>query len=330
MDQQTKVSRAYYDRVVCDTDYCSRRKALSMFSEAISNTFMPWAFKYEPEEDFSGRIEGLILDSGAVARVKMSPAIATRSNVELARSTSECIYANYVLSGEIKVAQCGRATTAKRGDLVAYDSSQPVTVMQSNVEPYEDLTLRIPKALFSESHESEAALHNVSIPADKMIGPLSSCLAFLTQNLLTTSHEELSALCEVCAHLLPVAAGYLQKANDREVQIKPPASYYGRELTAFIDENIAHSELSPRFAAKHLGISVRYVHKQFSMRGTTFGTYVTGKRLEHVRRDLISEACREQPIFAIAYRWGFNDLSTFIRAFKKRFSCSPSEYRARF
>ncbi len=55
-----------------------------------------------------------------------------------------------------------------------------------------------------------------------------------------------------------------------------------------------------------------------------------GKRLDLVRQDLISDACRHQPIFALAYRWGFNDLSTFIRAFKKRFGCPPRQYRLKF
>jgi AraC-like DNA-binding protein len=334
MDQQVESSctepSPHYDRVVCDTDYCSRHKALSLFSETIASAFMPWAFKYEPEEDFSGRVEGLILDSGAVARVKMSPATATRSSVELERSSSDCIYANYVLLGEIQVAQCGRATVARRGDLVTYDSSQPVTVIKSNADPYEDLTLRIPKFLLAESCREETALHNVCIEAEKIISPLSSCLAFLSQNLLTTSREELSALYEVCAQLLPVAASYVHRADNGTDYLERPSNFYGRELTAFIDEHLADAELSPRFAAEHLGISVRYVHKQFAAKGMTFSAYVTTKRLEFIRRDLISAACRNQPISAIAYRWGFNDLSTFIRAFKKKFSCSPSQYRARF
>lgn len=66
MDKQIKNSptlpTAYFDRVVCDTDYCSRSSALSLFRETISNTFMPWVLEFKPEEEFSGRVEGLILN----------------------------------------------------------------------------------------------------------------------------------------------------------------------------------------------------------------------------------------------------------------------------
>jgi AraC family transcriptional activator of tynA and feaB len=332
MDEQIKspptLPTAYFDRVVCDTDYCSRNRALSLFRETISNTFMPWILEFKPEEEFSGRVEGLILNSGAVARVKMSPATAVRTNLELARSPVDCLYANYVISGELNVTQCGKVTTAKQGGLVVYVSSQPVT--KSTTGSYEDLAFRIPKTMLAGICDPDAVLNNVSIPAGQMISPLSSCLAFLSQHLLSTSHDELTALYEVCTQLLPVAAAHLRDLQKGTDDIGAPPSFYMRELADFINTNIGNVELSPHLAAEHLGISVRYVHKQFSTRGTTFGTYVTAKRLELVRRDLTSQACRNQPIFVIAYRWGFNDLSTFIRAFKKRFSCSPSQYRSNF
>ncbi len=83
-----------------------------------------------------------------------------------------------------------------------------------------------------------------------------------------------------------------------------------------------------RRAAEHFGISARYVHKLFAASSTTFSSYVVAKRLEHIRSDLLSPACRNQPISNLAYRWGFNDLSSFNRAFKSRFGCSPSRFRA--
>jgi AraC-like DNA-binding protein len=190
--------------------------------------------------------------------------------------------------------------------------------------------MRIPKEKLAQVQNQDAILGNVVIMAEQMIAPLSSSLSFLAQNMATTSPEELRALQDACAVLLPVAALRSRIGCDMADEIAAIPNYYMRELTRFIDANIGDTLLSPRSAADHLGISVRYVHKQFAAKGTTFGTYVTDKRLELVRQDLICEACRHQPIFAMAYRWGFNDLSTFIRAFKKKFGCSPREYRRTF
>jgi AraC family transcriptional activator of tynA and feaB len=72
------------------------------------------------------------------------------------------------------------------------------------------------------------------------------------------------------------------------------------------------------------GVSDRYVHKLFAARRMTFGAYVTERRLNHICADLIST---RHSVLGIAYRWGFNDISAFNKAFKKRYGCTPSRYR---
>ncbi|MFA5958601.1 helix-turn-helix domain-containing protein [Hyphomicrobium sp.] len=318
------------DLDICDTEYCSRSGGFSAFREAISGAFMPWLIDYKSDVEFEARMACATSEIGSIARVRMSPVVAIRRSVELAKSSIDCLYANYVISGELHVEQGGHTTTAKCGDIVLYDSALPVRILEVNDGSYEDLAFRIPKTKLAQARNSGAIVDNVVITAEHMISPLSSCLTFLTQNMLTTSAEELRALQETCVALLPVAAGHASDRSEHADKIGLASNYYMRELMLFIESSIGDATLSPSSAADHLGISVRYVHKQFSGKGTTFSTYVMAKRLDLVRQDLISQACRHQPIFALAYRWGFNDLSTFIRAFKKKFGCSPRQYRLKF
>jgi AraC family transcriptional regulator, positive regulator of tynA and feaB len=98
-------------------------------------------------------------------------------------------------------------------------------------------------------------------------------------------------------------------------------------MQRFIHENVRDPELRPANVASELGISVRYVHKIFSSAGTSFGDYVTAIRLDAICRELISAAPRPQRISVTALSWGFRDLSRFNRAFKRRFGCSPIEFR---
>jgi AraC-like DNA-binding protein len=85
--------------------------------------------------------------------------------------------------------------------------------------------------------------------------------------------------------------------------------------------------MSPAIAAQHFGISVRYVQKLFAAGGTTFSAYIVAKRLDNIRDDLDSPSSRNHSISSLAFRWGFRDLSSFNRAFKKRFGCCPKHYR---
>jgi len=311
---------------ICDTEFYPDRFGFTAFREAVAKTFMPWRMEGNLDSEFSARIISLSTDFASFAHTRMTPLTGFRNKVELSKSPERCLYANYVIAGQLVVEQGDAVTVADEGDLIIYDSTLPVKHMKLGDCPFEDLSFSVPKAGIGGL---EKIFPNVAIPNSKIIPPLASCFSFLSRNLTSANANEVGAVSAACAALLPVAVGHFTEAVRGEV-IQQKVNYYARELMKFIDANLENAAMSPSLAAESIGISVRYVHKQFAMMGTTFSSYIMSKRLEHVSRDLVSEAGRQQPIFVLAYRWGFNDLSTFIRAFKKKFGCSPKAYRARF
>jgi AraC-like DNA-binding protein len=80
-------------------------------------------------------------------------------------------------------------------------------------------------------------------------------------------------------------------------------------------------------AAAHVGISLRTLHSRFGQIGQTFGRWVLQSRLEACARALRDPNQRHLNISEIAYRWGFNDLSHFNRAFRAHFDLPPGEWR---
>jgi AraC-like DNA-binding protein len=129
-----------------------------------------------------------------------------------------------------------------------------------------------------------------------------------------------------CVSMLPVAIAHSNRMKSKEVGTSK-ASHVLSVLLHFVNKHISSADLSPQLAALNVGISVRYVHKLFAGRKTTFASYVTLKRLELVRKELISPSC-QQAISTVAYRCGFQDLSTFNRSFKRRYGVTPSKFRA--
>lgn len=315
---------------IYDTEYCGRGKAFSAFRDAVNEGFMPWAMELNSETEFHARVECLSTATEAIGRGITSPVVAVRGSHEIAKSSSDSYYANYVLAGELSIEQCGKSVAARQGDLVVYDSSLPLKMTQRSAGAFDHLAFRIPKAKLIHLRHIESLLKNTLIPADKMMPPLSSCLNFMAHNLLSAATDELRSLYDICALLMPLSVGHFESGVEFAENSEISPKTYMREIMNYIDANINSSELSPRSVANNLGISVRYVHKLFAVTGTTFSVYVISKRLEFVRRDLVSRGYRHQPIFGLAYRWGFNDISTFNRAFKKKYGCSPSEYRAKF
>jgi AraC-like DNA-binding protein len=312
---------------VWDTQYYPPSKAFSVFREGICSTFMPWSPELKSGLAFEARIESLSCETGSMARVSMTPLIAVRTKANLAASKIDGIYANFILSGELNVEQGGVSVLAKQGDLVVYDSELPVTHTGGG-RHYEDLSFLIPKSSFASVPRLQDSFRNILLSRGKMISPLASCLSFLAGNMSTETDEELTAIFDAFVLLLPVAGCF--HAEKKEASPLASASHMLSEILEFVDRSLADVDLSPSRAAEHFGITARYVHKVFAASSTTFSSYVLAKRLEHIRGDLLSPSCRNQPISILAYRWGFNDLSSFNRAFKNRFRCSPSEFRARF
>src|SRR5262249_17951271 len=77
----------------------------------------------------------------------------------------------------------------------------------------------------------------------------------------------------------------------------------------------------------HLGISIRTLHFRFKQIGRTFGRWVLDNRLEACALALRDPRQRASNISEIAYRWGFNDLSYFNKAFRARFDMTPGDWR---
>jgi AraC-like DNA-binding protein len=314
--------------IVWDTHYCSPNRGFTFFREGVCATFMPWAPEKKADQAFEGRIESRVFENGAAAHVTMTPITATRSGAHVADSSVDGIYGNYVLQGECIVEQGGRTTVARRGDLVLYHTSEPVTMIEKGDRHYEDVAFLFPKKCFALNERGAARLRNLVLTQSQMISPLSSSLAYLAQNMATESPATLSAVFDACVALLPAAGGCIE--TDAQDPGSRPTNHMLREIQQFVHQNISDAELCPQKAAEYCGISSRYVHKLFAASNTTFSSYILAKRLEHIRNDLLAPVCRSQPISTLAFRWGFNDLSSFNRAFKSRFGCSPSRFRAQF
>lgn len=308
---------------VWDSQYEPSTKAFSIFREAICSSFMPWT----PEalsSNFEGRVESIPLESGVVGRVRMTPIVARKTKSDIARSEGVCIQGNLVISGELKVEQGNKTTVARPGDLALYSSEIPttLTVKSDRLDGlFDNLAFVIPVTGNEPPLDAGGKLLNCVLRKHHMLGPLSSCLDLLLKSLYSAEPEELDSLLKATSALLPLSAKHV---DDDPLTADHP-SHMLRAILRLIDVNIADPNLSPGFVAKNFGVSVRYVHKLLAQYRTTFSEYVTFERLKRIRWELDADVNSRVPISVAVHRWGFSDLSTFNRAFKRRFGFAPSE-----
>ncbi|MDX3928502.1 MAG: helix-turn-helix domain-containing protein [Shinella sp.] len=100
--------------------------------------------------------------------------------------------------------------------------------------------------------------------------------------------------------------------------------------TQLLEAQLCDPDLSPADAARHLGISVRYLQKLFEEVGENVNQYIRRRRLERSYQELMDPLYHQQSISEISFRWGFNDSAYFSRSFKDLFGLSPSQHRERW
>ena len=79
--------------------------------------------------------------------------------------------------------------------------------------------------------------------------------------------------------------------------------------------------------ARRQGVTPRYVQILFEQAGTTFGEFVTERRLDAARSMLRSPRYAGWSIAGIAFEAGFGDVSHFNRCFRRRFGVTPTAFR---
>lgn len=95
-------------------------------------------------------------------------------------------------------------------------------------------------------------------------------------------------------------------------------------VVAYIEENI-QKPLSLDDLAHNFGFSAFHFNRMFStVTGLTLKQYILVRKLSLALGRLERKV---EPIFNIAYDYGFNSPEVFSRAFKKRFGVSPEAYR---
>lgn len=95
------------------------------------------------------------------------------------------------------------------------------------------------------------------------------------------------------------------------------------QITAYVDANLT-KRLTLKQIAEQFGVSVSTVTQLYQKRtNTTFHQFLTARRME-MARNLIAQG---KPLESVGKEVGYQDHSTFYRAFHQTYGISPREYR---
>jgi AraC-like DNA-binding protein len=215
----------------------------------------------------------------------------------------------------------GRTATLEEGDFLLYDPARPLWLTFD--QPTQTIVLRLPLATVEE--RMPHVRRQAGVPVNGRSGPGALFSGFLRRT--WTELEEgggggwTEYFDEAIWPLLDMAY-----ADER-----PPVEANRREeRRRALFEAVAHELTDPDLdvhrLARRMGVSARYVQMLFAELGTTPRGFIQERRLELAARRLAREGS-DTTVTDVAYDVGFNDLSSFCRAFRRRFATSPRNYR---
>ena len=113
-----------------------------------------------------------------------------------------------------------------------------------------------------------------------------------------------------------------RRVDDAEPQLALALAQAAKDLA---DSHLTDPELSGTMLARELNVSVRSLQRAFAAAGESVTAYIRQRRLEEAQLALTAPSGRLS-VSELAAHWQFADSSHFIRAFKKRYGRTPTEY----
>jgi len=225
------------------------------------------------------------------------------------------------------LSQCGRVTTLRNAGATILASAIPsLHVTPEHFSflalslPYQELAARV------RNLEDQCACQ---VPADNV--PLQ-LLRIYARKLFNCTDTELTPEFHHTGvrHIHDLAALVLGATGDAAEEARGRGLRFGRllALKKIVAQNLGRGDLSTKLLAAKLRISESYVRSLFEHEGASPHAYILDQRLALARRRFADPTLRDRTIAAIAYETGFNDLSYFNRAFRRRFGGTPSDMRA--
>ena len=242
-----------------------------------------------------------------------------RTEQDIRRDHMEYYFVTVQDTGESIIIHNDRVVNITAGDVILLDSTKPVTFISRAEDSAQWLGVQVPR--------QKLASHLGFEPQGGVCGPRQAQASRLLCQLALdpiSDAEPAFASTDQFMHLVVYdLLGAL---------FAPPAPLGSRHndklfmrVCGIIKDRFADPDISPREVAAEAGISLRYLQKLFTVRGSTCGHYICSARLDHAARLIERRALIKtgQPLSDIAHACGFRDYTHFARGFRQRFGTAP-------
>ena len=256
-----------------------------------------------------------------LSSIRSSAITIERLSRDPTQNSHDAYLAIVLLSGFYTLEQNGRECILRPGDMALYDATRPHRIVCP--ASFTKLIVSIPRPMLRDRAPGVEHCTARRISGREGIGPVTgNFIRACAHHASELSSRDFSALADHCVDLLTSALAAVRPAAGTQ---SPNRSLMRLRIKDFVEQNLRDPGMNTTIVASGVGMSPRYINDILKDEETSLMRYVLSRRLEHCRRDLLTQTV--QRVSSIAFGWGFNDLSHFSRAFRQSFGHSPRDYR---
>lgn len=263
-----------------------------------------------------------------IAQLSVWPQSISHTTLHLGALSDEdrsSVIAHVVIEGSGYIEQCGMISPFRSGDISFRNLAEPSRVIFET--PGEFFAIRLPSTILIPHHSCRT---NRSCLKPKIIQG-AAMLPDVTQRLLSNMVLGDGAMIKdwyISYALAWLIAAAYHSDDTQGNRTRAPNELRWQQLLAYLEEHLFDPDtMSASACAQAIGISERYLYKQFSQRGQHFSKMVLERRLDAAQSLLKSIAFKAHSIASIAYQCGFKDPAHFSRLFRQRYGMSPRQCR---
>jgi AraC-like DNA-binding protein len=312
--------------LLIDTNEVPTPHRAQFWAEESGGRYHPLQIAVGANDRFSGRMWGERLSEIRLFRIIAGANTMSRTNRDIAAGDPECMHFEVLLRGGLQGAQHDRAIALKPGDMTVYDTSR-TAVFRADVA-FDLLVVQISKSLLGKSVNTLSKHVAVRIPGENGLPRLATRFLLETAGGLaggSISQDDAG----LQGHIVDLVRRlYIDLGNTSHPTRPHSAAELLLNAQAQIESRLSDPNLNPSDIAQSCFISTRYLHRVFADEGLSVCEFIRSERLARCHRDLLDPGFADQPIKAIASRWGLPNPAHFSRLFRDEYGCSPREARS--
>ena len=220
-----------------------------------------------------------------------------------------------VEAGQAELSQGGRRTRLAAGSFSLLDGAEPFELSAS--QGFVHLVAAVPRAAVLPRHrglERGTAIGHDALGAASLVGDLVRSWARHGDKRAAPSLHHAAAAALV--NLLGALSSSAVHDSDESLRVR-----------AWAKIELDLCEVNAEDLARQLNVSRRHLDAVFARSGAPLGEQLWERRLTLAAQRLCAPG--QTSITEIAHGVGFKDASHFAKAFRRRFLCTPSQWRAR-